>query len=165
MMVASASEPRSKTVTSSAFTVRKQALRLAACGILLAVAAFGCGKKPPEFGQVEGTVRVNGQPQARLLVRFLPDSAKGNDSPINSTGTTDAQGKFTLEHIYDNKPGPGALVGWHRVIIEDRSRGPTPQGQTPPPPLVPIEYSSPGSTPLFKEVKPGGQTIDLEVTK
>lgn len=151
--------------TNSTLTVRKRASRAIVSGILLAVAASGCGKKPPEFGQVEGIVRVKGQPQGRLLIRFLPDPAKGNDSPINSTGTSDAQGKFTLEHIYDGKTGPGAPVGWHRVVVEDRSRGPTPQGQTPPLPLVAIEYSSPGSTPLLKEVKPGAQTIDLDIDK
>jgi hypothetical protein len=51
------------------------------------------------------------------------------------------------------------------VVIEDNSRGPTPQGQTPPPPLIPLEYSSPTSTPLRVEVKAGENTIDLEVKK
>lgn len=132
---------------------------------VFAVSAFGCGKKPPEFGQVEGTVRIDGKPRGGLVVRFLPDPDKGNNLPINATGTTDQQGKYVLEHEYDGNEAPGAAVGWHRVLIEDRSRAPTPQGQTPPPALIPMPYSSAASTPLLKEVKSGTQTIDLDVRK
>src|SRR4051794_37230804 len=129
------------------------------CGL----GATGCTKKPqPEIGQVDGVVRVNGKPQGRLLVRFLPDPAKGNKWPINATGKTDAQGKYTLAYSYDGKDGAGAPVGWHRVLIEDTALSGVPQGQTPPPPLVPPTYNSPASTPLDKEVKPGAQTIDLD---
>jgi hypothetical protein len=165
VIVASTNAPRRAAATSFVFTARKPAQRAAVLALLLAVAALGCGKKPPEFGQVEGIVRVKGKAQGRLLIRFLPDPWKCNNSPINSTGTSDAQGKFTLEHIYDGQPGPGAPVGWHRVVVEDKSRGPTPQGQTPPPPLISMEYCSPGTTPLLKEVKPGAQTIELDIDK
>ena len=132
---------------------------------VLLLAVIGCGKKAIEFGEVSGVVRVGGQPHAGLVVRFLPDPAKGNDLPINATGRTDAQGKYTLTHVMDGKEAPGAPVGWHRVMIEDTSRGPTPQGQTPLPPLVSPAFSSPATTPLAKEVKPGAQTIDLDATK
>jgi len=135
-----------------------------AVGFLLIIT--GCGEKPIEFGDVSGVVRVGGKAQAGLLVRFLPEPEKGKkELPINSTGKTDAQGKYTLTHVMDGQEGPGAPIGWHRVIIEDASRGPTPQGQTPPPPLVSSTYASPASTPLKKEVKAGAQTIDLEATK
>lgn len=135
---------------------------------LSAVSLFtfaGCGKKAIEFGGVTGIVRVGGQPQGGLIVRYLPDPAKGNDLNINATGRTDAQGKYTLTHVVDGKEAPGAPVGWHRVVIEDTSRGPTPQGQTPLPPLISPSYSSPATTPLSKEVLAGAQTIDLDPTK
>src|SRR5262249_9343014 len=109
--------------------------------VISAIVSLGCGKKPPEIGQVEGVIRIKGQPHGGLLIRFLPDPSKGNNSPINSTGQSDAQGKFSLQHVYENVTDAGAPVGWHRVVIEDKSRGPTPQGQQPPPPLVPPEYS------------------------
>ena len=137
----------------------------AVAAILIAVYAFGCGKKPPEMGEVSGTVRVKGQAQPNLFVRYLPDPGKGNISSINASGKTDDQGKYSLQHVYNDEAAAGAPVGWHRVMIEDLSRGPTPQGQSPPPPLIPIEYSSPGTTPLIKEVKPGSQTIDLDIGK
>lgn len=127
--------------------------------------ALGCGKRPPEFAEVKGTVRVGGQPHAGLVVRYLPDPAQGNGSPINATGKTDAQGQYTLQHVFQGTEGAGAVLGWHRVLIEDASRGPTPQGQTPPPPLIPMTYGSPATTPLVKEVKAGSQTIDLDIDK
>ena len=114
---------------------------------------------------MEGTVKVKGQPKGRLVIRFFPDPEKGNNLPINSIGTTDAQGNYTLQHNLDGKEGPGAPVGWHRIIIEDTSRGPTPQGQTPPPPLIPLQYGNPGTTPLRQEVKSGTNTINLEIEK
>jgi hypothetical protein len=125
----------------------------------------GCGEKPIEFGDVSGVVTVGGKKHANLVVRFLPEPEKGKELPINATGRTDAQGKYTLTHVKDGVEAPGAPVGWHRVLVEDASRGPTPQGQTPPPPLISPTYASPASTPIKKEVKPGAQTIDLEVTK
>ena len=137
----------------------------AVAAILIAVCAFGCGKQRPEIGEVSGTVRVKGRAQPNLFVRYLPDPGKGNIWPINASGKTDDQGKYSLQHVYNDEAAPGAPVGWHRVMIEDLSRGPTPQGQSPPPPLIPLEYSSPGTTPLIKEVKPGSQTIDLDIGK
>jgi hypothetical protein len=133
--------------------------------ILILVCALGCGKKPPEMGQVAGVVKVKGKPQANLFVRFLPDPEKGNNLPINASGKTDNQGKYTLQHVYNDVAASGAPLGWHRVVIEDLSRGPTPQGQTPPPPLIPLEYNNPANTPLKVEVKSGSQTIDLDVGK
>src|SRR4051812_26080039 len=132
--------------------------------ILLISSAIGCGKKPPESGLVEGTVRINGQPHGGIIVRFMPDPEKnGVNSSINAQGKSDSQGKYTLKHVFENKGEDGAPVGWHRVVLEDASHGPTPQGQSPPPPLFPQTYSSPGTTPLMKEVKAGTQTIDLDV--
>ena len=125
----------------------------------------GCGKKGPEIAQVDGVVRISGKPQRGLLVRFLPDPAQGNDSSIFASAKTDDQGHYVLEYSYQSEVGKGAAVGWHRVLVEDATRGPTPQGQQPPPSLVAVAYSSPATTPLTKEVKPGSQTIDLDVTK
>lgn len=133
--------------------------------IALSVLIPGCRKKSPEFGQVTGVVKINGQPHGRLLVRFMPDPEKGNKWPINATGKSDEQGKYSLVYAYDGKEGAGAPVGWHRVLIEDPSLSRVPQGQAPPPQLIPPAYNGPATTPLLKEVKSGDQTIDLEVSK
>jgi hypothetical protein len=131
----------------------------------LLVVAVGCGKKAPEFAEVQGVVRIGGQPHAGLIIHFLPDPGKGNNLTINATGKTDAAGKYSLQHAYNGQEAPGATIGWNRVLIQDASRGPTPQGQAAPPPLVSTIYSNPATTPLSKEVKPGSQSIDLDLTK
>ena len=133
--------------------------------LCLCLVIAGCGEGAPETGLVTGVVRVNGRPHRGLVVRFLPDPDKGNALAINATGTTDEQGKYTLGHVYDGEEAPGAPVGWHRVLIEDASRPPARQGQQPPPPLIPPAYNSPATTPLSKEVKPGEQTIDIDISR
>ncbi len=154
----------SNLATARTTSTASPARRMGAVVVALLLAVAGCGKKALETGQVEGVVRVNGQPHKGLMVRFMPDLAKnGVNLSVNSTGISDAQGKYTLKHVYDDKAGEGAPVGWHRVVIEDMSHGPTPQGQAPPPPLFPATYNSPVTTPLSVEVKAGTQTIDLDV--
>src|SRR5262245_35652371 len=96
----------------------------------------GCGEKEPEFGQVSGVVRVNGQPQGRLLVRFLPDPEKGNALPYIASGKTDKDGKYSLHYAWQDKEGDGAPVGWHRVVLQDTALSGIPQGQAPPPPVI-----------------------------
>jgi hypothetical protein len=141
----------------------KQFLLVGAIISLLTVP--GCGKKGPEFGQVSGVVRVNGQPQRRLLVRFLPDPEKDNKLPYIASGKTDNEGKYTLHYAWQDKEGEGAPVGWHRVVIDDTALSGVPQGQALPPPVISATFASPASTPLKKEVKSGAQTIDLDATK
>jgi hypothetical protein len=141
-------------------------ISLYSSSVCLIIAVGGCGGDPePEFAKVEGIVRLNGKPRHGLRVNFLPDSEKGNDWNAIGRGTTDQNGKYSLRFEYKDKEGLGAPVGWNRVIIQDATRPPTPQGQTPPPPLFPPTYGNPATTPLLKEVKPGEQTIDLEITK
>ena len=132
--------------------------------LLFLLVISGCDGKPsPEIAPVEGVVRLNGKPQRGLMVRFLPDPEQGNDTPIDATGTTDEQGKYVLEYTYQGEQGMGAPVGWHRVLIVDATRGHTPQGQQPKPSLVPMDYASPATTPIQKEVQSGPQTIDVDI--
>jgi len=123
----------------------------------------GCGESLPKIVPVEGVVRVNGEPQAGLVVRFMPDPEKGNDHPINARATTDAQGTYRLKYFFNGREGEGAPVGWHRVLIEDPAFSQVPQGTPLPPVLVPSVYNSPNSTPLRFEVREGLQAIDLDV--
>lgn len=123
----------------------------------------GCSKPMPQIAEVEGTVTIKGKPQPRLLVRFLPDPEKGNNWPVNGEGQTDEKGKFQLKYHHAGQEGLGAAVGWNRVLIEDTRLSGIAQGQPRPPQIIPTAYSSPATTPLSKEVKPGKQTIDLEI--
>jgi hypothetical protein len=135
----------------------------AICLFLLLGLLIGCGQPPPEFGEVEGAVLIEGKPQRGLLVRFMPDPNRGNDLPINAAGETDAEGKYQLRYYYDGTEGKGAPVGWHRVLIEDSALSRVPQGAPLPPEVIPRSYGSPTTTPLQKEVKSGQQTIDFEI--
>jgi hypothetical protein len=132
--------------------------------LLICALSTGCDRGPKvEFGTVKGTVRVKGQPKGRLMLRFLPDREKGNGVPSLASGTTDAQGNYTLHYEFQGKEGDGAAVGWHRVTVVDTAVGYTPQGAEPKPSAVPFTYGSPATTPILKEVKTGDQTIDLDI--
>lgn len=140
------------------------------CGLFVTILMSGCGGEPgPDFVAVEGVVRVNGKPDRGVTVRFSPDPEKGNNLPAVATGTTDAEGKYSLKYEFRGQEGTGAPVGWHRVTLIDTKVGFTPQGQQPKPSSVPYVYSNPSTTPLVKEVlagEPGAvQAIDLDVTR
>jgi hypothetical protein len=135
-------------------------------GICVALGLAGCKGGPKvEFGTVQGTVRVNGHPQRGVMVQFSPDGDKGNVVPVIANGTSDDQGKYTLKYSYRGKKGDGAPVGSHRVALTDTTVGVTPQGQEPKPSAIPMDYGIPAKTPLVKEVKPGDNTIDLDVKR
>jgi hypothetical protein len=136
------------------------------CAFFLGSLVFGCRRdKGPDFAPVQGVVRLNGKPEAGLLVRLSPFAEKGNTVPAFATGKTDEQGKYTLSYEYKREAGSGAPVGWHRVTLVDSKVGFTPQGQLPKPSSVPFPYSNVTTTPLVIEVKPGENSIDLDVKK
>ena len=136
-------------------------------GILAALCmthCVGCGKeKGPEIGQVTGVVRVKGKPQKGLAIRFLPEPLPGVELPINAAGFTDEQGKYELMYAYKDEKGPGAPVGMHRVLVDDSRYSSIPQGAPVPPRMFSTDYGRLNLTPLKVEVKPGPQTIDLDL--
>lgn len=138
-------------------------------------AVAGCSRGP-QFGDVNGTVTLNGRPLPDLEVVFMPDPAAGTLGPT-STAYTDAKGYYQL---VTNKGQSGAVVGTHRVCIRDLAALPLPpmldaEGNRertgargarpgPKPSRVPAPYSSSQETPFRAvEVKPGGQTHDFEL--
>jgi hypothetical protein len=72
----------------------------------------GCGGGP-NLTEVEGVVKLKGQPIGRIAVEFWPES----NGP-RSVGMTDDQGKFTLT-TDDDKQHKGAVPGKHRVVLRD----------------------------------------------
>ena len=81
-------------------------------GVLLV--AIGCSSQVP-VAEVEGIVKLSGKPLSHVRLVFMPDPQKGTRGPV-SAGTTDEQGHF---HLTCEDERPGAVVGWHRVIISD----------------------------------------------
>lgn len=131
---------------------------------LLTVPIAGCGAPAP-LAQVEGTVRLDGQPLADVLVCYLPDPARGTTGP-RSTGTTDEKGRYRLRCDDQRK---GAVIGWHRVIVEDLACYRVPRDEASPaspagvPSRVPAAYRAAADTPIRKQVKPGKQVVALEL--
>jgi hypothetical protein len=140
-------------------------------GSFLGLVACGCGTRPA-IGEVDGQIRLGGQPLPHVQVQFVPDPEKGTTGPM-AMAVTDDDGRYTLRLLDDT---PGAVVGHHRVVIltteagtgrRGRSRTRSGEGSAaggaPTHPEVPSVYHSLASTPLAREVRPGKQTIDIDL--
>lgn len=129
---------------------------IAACGV-------GCGSQL-EYGQVEGLVRVGGKPVPNAVVTFVPDQA-GDVILPQSAAQTDEQGRYRLQLVTQE---PGAVVGKHRVTVEDLAMQAAPRSadgtvlKRPPVRFSP-SYADPLRTPLTHEVHSGTQTINLDL--
>lgn len=131
--------------------------------IAAAVVLAGCGSQR-ELGEVEGIVRAGGQPLAGVLITFVPETAPGNAAP-RSLSQTDAKGRYVLRTESQRE---GAVVGKHRVVVEDLAillapRSPDGTVVKRPPVRVSARYTDPLRTPLLVEVKPGSQAINLDL--
>jgi hypothetical protein len=82
---------------------------LAAVALL---AAVGCGGGTATVG---GVVTLDGKPLEGAVVTFSPTGGDPNGGVGGSSGRTDAEGRYTLRTVIDDKPG--AAVGKHRVVI------------------------------------------------
>jgi len=130
------------------------------CAVAVAIVAVsGCsGVKIPSLGQVGGIVTLDGQPLTKGQVQFLPDSSKGTKGRM-AVGIIGTDGRFSLTAF---KPGDGALVGFHKVVIiceEDMptfDRNPKVALQ-PPKSLIPIRYTDANTSGLTAEVKSAGK--------
>jgi hypothetical protein len=132
---------------------------------LLIAAACGCSDYKPTYGEVEGTVTLDGKPAAGVEVTFFPVQEQAQGLPV-ARGTTDSDGKFTLATLDGKK---GAIAGPNRVVVNwpSRERGSDrEEPQKRPPFIIPLRYTAAADTPLLVEVQPGGpQTIDLELER
>lgn len=81
---------------------------------LVSLIATGCGKSST-LAEVEGTVKLRGQPLPSVQVEFIPDPANGTKGP-RSVGITDESGHFQL--VCDNQRD-GAVAGRHLVVVRD----------------------------------------------
>src|SRR5215467_14613382 len=75
------------------------------------------------FGQVQGIVTLDGQPLGTVEVAFLPDPTLGTRG-ATANCYTDDQGRYTLRTEKEDRDG--ALVGHHRVVINDIAALPSP---------------------------------------
>lgn len=140
-------------------TLRACWAALCAAGLL---ALTGCGGGPT-FGAVSGQVRVNGKPANKVRVEFHPDAGSGTKGP-SSSAETDADGRYVLGTFYNDRAQAGAVVGRHKVVLQDLRLAASETGHGIAVRFAP-EYASVLTTPLEKEVGPGEQTIDIELPK
>jgi hypothetical protein len=132
---------------------------------MLTLATVGC-RPADEFAPVSGRLRIHGEPAANVLVVFTPESTADHVMP-RSVGVTDDDGRFTLRTEQNRA---GAVVGRHRVTLEDmnvyaveRSEKPPTASNPTPTSRLPKEFSAVTTTPLERRVAAGSQEIDLDV--
>lgn len=101
-------------------------------GLMLLIGAMGlwtsgCGgvSDMPELADVSGTVTMDGKPVVGIIILFKPDKGRP------AMGTTDAEGKYTLEYLHDEV---GTKVGPSTVSFE------WPIGASGPP--IPAKYGT-----------------------
>lgn len=109
---------------------------------------------------------LRGQPLANVLVSYLPDPDKKGAGAARAAARTDERGRYRLR---GEAGQDGAVVGWYRVTVEDltvneAARAPDGTLLRKPPARFAPAFGDPLRTPLRKEVRPGPQTVDLDLT-
>lgn len=127
------------------------------CILSWAITLIGCGPRMPQLAEVEGTVSKGGKNLDDVDVQFLPDPERDNKSPMSS-GITDNNGRYVQKYLENGKDG--AAVGWHRVILIDNR---VYDRDNPQPSRFDYKFNLAASTPIKVEVKPGKQTIDINI--
>ncbi|WP_437192166.1 carboxypeptidase-like regulatory domain-containing protein [Planctomicrobium sp. SH527] len=82
----------------------------------IAMTFLGCGggtekASLPNTVPVTGTIKLDGKPLAGATVVFVP---KSGTAGIECTGTTDAEGRYTLKQL---RGGDGAPPGTYSVVV------------------------------------------------
>lgn len=126
------------------------------------VAVGGCSQP---YGEVEGTVTLDGKPVKGVVISFIPDYDAGANG-LSAQGTTDSEGHYKLHSM--SKAQKGVFIGKHLVVCETPKLAFPSDGKYPnhlaKSDDLPARYRSPDKTPLRFEVKEGKQTIDIPLT-
>ena len=120
--------------------------------MLFAVACGGCSDETTvELAPVSGRVTFDSRPLVNATVTFMPEST-GELAPTSS-GTTDSEGRYTLEAPL----GSGAMPGRHKVMISKYSSSGTGDSDAggEPPNEIPSKYNV--NTELSIEVPASGR--------
>jgi hypothetical protein len=142
-----------------------------ATALCFTLVASGCGDDSGvgKTFPVSGKITLDDSPLTApsTIILFKPDSAKGNTSPFEPTGTVDSQGNYTLA----TKGKNGAPPGWYKVIVTatefhpDESKGPRRHHPTPKS-LVPARYGQAATTVSIEVVEsPAAGAYYLKLTR
>lgn len=132
------------------------------CAVVLSLPLLGCGPSV-ETGVVTGVVTKDGEPLSGVMVYYMPDPEMQTKG-AHSTAITDDQGRYQLTY-YGDTSVPGAVVGWHRVTLEDMAPQNFRGKGAPPPSRVPKALSEAWQTPLAYEIQTGEQEINIDVAQ
>lgn len=127
-------------------------------GVVVALAAAGCGDGRLKCHPVSGQVLYNGEPLSGVDLAFHPVDPK-NDTGYPPHATTDADGKFTLTTYQKDD---GAPAGEWKVAVAFAVQA-VDEGSDQAKKLpfqVPAQYQRKDSTPLTVSVKPGSNTLE-----
>lgn len=139
---------------------------------LLAIIFAGCGRGGPELASVTGKVTLDGKPLQNAIITFTP-----LDGGVASSGTTSEDGTYSLVCPL----GKGALVGKHRISVHSQPPGSIDSagGVDEDDPKYGTGWDASARAPVFidpiparyninselvRDVKPGKNVIDLELT-
>jgi hypothetical protein len=145
---------------------------LAGCA-LFTLFVVGCGPGGPATHEVTGKVTIGGEPAKDLNITFSPVSPDGE----MASGSVGADGTYTL---FTGAQGtPGAVAGKYKVVLTEAQADmgtaedampdymETGTDPTAAPEAeaggIPSEYTSAETSPKEVEVKPGPNTIDIEI--
>lgn len=103
---------------------------------------------------VSGTITLDGQPLAGVMVRFTPQSG---EKRTTSLGKTDEQGHYELRYTSQQQ---GALLGIHKVQVVNIDGLPEPG--IPQARKVPKQYDV--ESELIAEVTPSDNVFNFELT-
>jgi hypothetical protein len=127
------------------------------CGTAALVLA-GCSRSGLE-SSVAGSVTLDGKAMTLGGVVFVPEPGRGNPS----AGTIGRDGNYVLK----TSNAPGLNAGKYRVSVNALDTPNPPPGvrdTTPPKQLVPEKYTNIETSGLEYEVKPGSNTINIDLT-
>jgi hypothetical protein len=125
----------------------------------------GCSGNGPEIAPAGGRITYQGKPLVKAHVFFAPVSGERM-----ATGYTDENGRFRLGTL---DIADGAIVGKHRVSVQAHGPPkPLPPGQgsglpgdmLPGDPIIPLKYFQHETSGLEREVQPGNNEFEIDLT-
>lgn len=134
----------------------------------LCLAASGCGGKVAT-NMVEGTITMDGAPLADATITFSPVS---QGSGMIGVGTSDAEGKFTLQTVA-GAIGKGTTAGEYTIFVTKTEAVPTGNTSTADggeivrevedKSLIPEQYTKASTSPIKQTIVKGLNKVEIKL--